>query len=153
MRSTLSSMFLPCHYAATARHLPGLPVLIPNLHDDVIKWKHYPRYWPFVRGIHRSPVNFPHNDQWRGALMFYLICVWINGWVDNRKAGDLRRYRTHYDVIVMEGRWPPRHHYTCRQVHFFFFMVLLISPPFFLKKFADISLVCIPLHNEIILAA
>ena len=30
-------------------------------HDDVIKWKHFPRYWPFVRGIHRSPVNFPHK--------------------------------------------------------------------------------------------
>ena len=26
-------------------------------HDDVIKWKHFPRYWPFMRGIHRSPVN------------------------------------------------------------------------------------------------
>ena len=31
------------------------------LHDDVIKWKHFPRYWPFVRGIHRSPVNSPHK--------------------------------------------------------------------------------------------
>ena len=29
------------------------------LHDDVMKWKHFPRYWPFVRGIHRSPVNSP----------------------------------------------------------------------------------------------
>ena len=27
-------------------------------HDDAIKWKHFPRYWPFVRGIHRSPVNY-----------------------------------------------------------------------------------------------
>ena len=70
-------------------------------HDDVIKWKHFPRYWPFVRGIHRSPVNSPHKGQWRGALMFSLICVWINGWVNNRKAGDLRRYRAHYEVIVM----------------------------------------------------
>ena len=26
-------------------------------HDDVIKWKHFPRYWPFVRGIHRWPVT------------------------------------------------------------------------------------------------
>ena len=26
-------------------------------HDDVIKWKHFPRYWPFVRGIHRVSVN------------------------------------------------------------------------------------------------
>ena len=69
--------------------------------DDAIKWKHFPRYWPFVRGIHRSPVNSPHKGQWRVALMFYLICVWINGWVYNRKAGDLRRYRSHYDVTVM----------------------------------------------------
>ena len=70
-------------------------------HDDVIKWKHFPRYWPFVRGIHRSPVNSPHKGQWRGALMFTLICARINGWVNNREAGDLRRYRAHYDVIVM----------------------------------------------------
>ena len=70
-------------------------------HDDVIKWKHFPRYWPFVWGIHRFPVNSPHKGQWRGALMFSLICAWINGWVNNREAGDLRRLRAHYDVMVM----------------------------------------------------
>ena len=70
-------------------------------HDDVIKWKHFPRCWPLVRGIQRSPVNSPHKGQWRGALMFSLICVWINGWVNNREAGDLRCYCTHCDVIVM----------------------------------------------------
>ena len=70
--------------------------------DDVIKWKHFPRYWPFVRGIHRSPVNSPHKGQWRGALMFSLICVWIKDWVNNGKAGDLRRYRAHYGVTVMK---------------------------------------------------
>ena len=42
-------------------------------HDDVIKWKHFPRYWPFVRGIHRSPVNSPHKGQWRGALMYFYL--------------------------------------------------------------------------------
>ena len=73
------------------------------LHDDVIKWKHLPRYWPFVRGIYRSPVNSPHKGQWRGALLFSLICAWINGWVNTRGAGDLRRHRAHYDVIVMEN--------------------------------------------------
>ena len=72
------------------------------MHDDVIKRKHFPHYWPFVREIHRSPVNSPHKGQWRGALMFSLICVWINGWVNNRKAGDLRCYCAHYDVIVMD---------------------------------------------------
>ena len=73
-------------------------------HDDVIKWNHFPRYWPFVRGIHRPSVDSPHIGQWRGALVFSFICAWINGWVNNREAGDLRRFRTHYDVIVMENR-------------------------------------------------
>ena len=52
-------------------------------------------------GIHWSPVNSPHKGQWRRALIFSLICIWINGWVNNREAGDLRCYRAHYDVIVM----------------------------------------------------
>ena len=76
-------------------------VVVLSCHDDVIKWKHLPRYWPFVRGIHRSPVNSPHKGQWRGALMFTLICARIKGWVNNREAGDLRRYRGYYDVTVM----------------------------------------------------
>ena len=37
--------------------------------------------------------------------MFSLICVWINDWVKNREAGDLRRYRAHYDVMVMKAQW------------------------------------------------
>ena len=83
------------HWNITTVHLWN------HTHDDVIKWKHFPRHWPFVRGIHRSPVSSPHKGQWRGALMFSLICVWINDWVNNREAGDLRRYRAHYDVTVM----------------------------------------------------
>ena len=52
-----------------------------DVNDDVIKLKIFPCYWPFVRGIHRSPVHSPHKGQWREALMFSLICTWINGWV------------------------------------------------------------------------
>ena len=48
-----------------------------------------------------GPVNSPHKGQWRGALMFSLICARINDWVNNREAGDLRRHRGHYDVNVM----------------------------------------------------
>ena len=66
-----------------------------------IKWEHFPRYWPFVRGIHRSPVNSSHKGQWRGALMFPLICAWINDWANNLEAGVLRRHQAHYDVIIM----------------------------------------------------
>ena len=86
-------------------------------HDDVIKWKHCPRYWPFVRGIHRSPVNSPHKGQWCGALMFTLICARINGWVNNREAGDLRRYSGHYDVIVMCCRSIDNDHTICHIVY------------------------------------
>ena len=58
----------------------------------------------------KTPVNSPHKGLWRGALMFSLICAWINGWVNNLEAGDLRRHSTHYDVTVMmcsSGHRPP----------------------------------------------
>ena len=71
-------------------------------HDDVMKCKHFPRYWPFVQGIHWSPVNSPHKGQWCGTLMFSLICTRKNGWVNNDEAGDLRCHHVHYDVTVMQ---------------------------------------------------
>ena len=68
-------------------------------------WRHRMKTFPALLAIYagNSPVpgNSRHEGQWRGALMFSLICVWINGWVNNGKAGDLRRYRAHYDVTVM----------------------------------------------------
>ena len=51
-------------------------------------------------------VNSPHKGQWRGALMFSLIYAWINDWVNNREAGDLRRQRGHYDVILCDAKFP-----------------------------------------------
>ena len=68
-------------------------------HDDVIKWKHFP--WLLALCAGNSPVNSPNKGQWRGTLMFSLICASRNGYVNNRDAGDLRRHRVHYDVIVM----------------------------------------------------
>ena len=81
----------------------GLPTFSSVMDQGraIIKWKHFPYYWPFVRGIHRSPVNSPHKGQWCGAFMFSLNCAWTNGWVNNRNAGDLRRNHAHYDVNVM----------------------------------------------------
>ena len=85
------------------RTLPHTTQLWPDgkCHDDVIEWTHFLRFWPFVREIHRSPVNSPHKGQWRGALIFSLFCGWTDSWANNGDAGDLRRYRAHYDVIVM----------------------------------------------------
>ena len=67
---------------------------------------------PTCGGFHRGPVNSPHKGQWCGAWMFSLIYALINGWVNNREAGDLRRHGVHYYVIVMGtsnhdgGRFP-----------------------------------------------
>ena len=79
-------------------------------YDDVIKWKHFLHYWPFVRGIHWSPVDSPHKDQWSGALMFASIYAWTNDWANNRDTGDLRCHHAHYDTTVMmlhHLTWPP----------------------------------------------
>ena len=52
-----------------------------------------------------SPVPDEFPAQWlvtRSIDVLFFICAWINGWVNNREAGDLRRHRVHYDVIVMK---------------------------------------------------
>ena len=74
------------------------------MHDHVIKWKHFPVYWPSVRGIHQSLVNPPHKGEWRGALVFSLICDWTTNWANTRDAGDLWRHRAHHGVTVID--WP-----------------------------------------------
>ena len=68
--------------------------------DDVIKWKHFLRYWSFVQGIHRSPVNSPQRPVTQ-SFDVSLIRARINGWENNRVAGDLIRHGAHYDVTVM----------------------------------------------------
>ena len=73
-------------------------------------------------GVHQSPVNSPHKRQWRGALMFSLICAWINSWVNYREASDLRCHHAHYDIIVicrMEIHWQVhwKYNYICVCVH------------------------------------
>ena len=64
--------------------------------DDVIKWKHFLRHWPFVRGI----VS-PHKGQWRGALVFSLTCTWTNGLGKQSDTDNLRRHIAHYEVTLM----------------------------------------------------
>ena len=95
-----SSWGIPDGLVHVLHYVPLSPDYLP--HDDVMQWNHFPCYWPFVRGIHRLPMVSTHKDQWRGALMFSLICAGTNDWANNRNAGDLRRHRVHYDVSVMK---------------------------------------------------
>ena len=69
--------------------------------NDIPWWRHQMETFSALLAIcaGNSPVPFPHKGQWRGALIFSLICVRINGF-NNGEAGDLRRYLAHYDVTV-----------------------------------------------------
>ena len=82
---------------------------IPCILWDVTWWRHqmviFSALLALCAGNSPVPVNSPHKGQWRGALVFSLICAWINGWVNNRETGDLRRNRGHYDVSVMHILW------------------------------------------------
>ena len=71
-------------------------------HDAIVKWKHFPPYWSFVQGIHRSPVNPPlHPHKVTRSFDVFFDLRLNNGWVNNRDVCDLRRHRAHYDVIAM----------------------------------------------------
>ena len=85
---------------------PMRPVLLIHIYlTGPPWWRHqmetFSALLAICAGNSPVPVNSPHKGQWRGALMFSLISAWINGWVNNREAGDLRCNRAHYHVIVM----------------------------------------------------
>ena len=70
--------------------------------DSRSSWRHQMEAFSASMALcerNASLVDSPHKVQWRGALMFSLICGWINSSANNRAAGDLRRH--HYDVTVM----------------------------------------------------
>ena len=85
---------------------PHIRLHIKRHHCFMTWWRHQMEIFSALLAIcaGNSPVpdEFPHKGQWRGALMFSLSCVWINGRVNNREAGDLRRYRAHHDDTVMK---------------------------------------------------
>ena len=89
------------HRTETTTVLLFICISYSYCHDDVINWKHFPLYWPFVKTIHRSPVDFPHKGQWGGALIFSLSCVETNDWANNRDAGYLIRHCARCHVTVM----------------------------------------------------
>ena len=81
-----------------------------TLHDDVIKWKHFPRHWP-LWGEFTGDRWIPLTKASDAELWCFLwsACAWINGWANHRDAGDLRRHRAYYDVTVMMRKLGQHH--------------------------------------------
>ena len=69
-------------------------------HGGVIKWKYFPRYWVFVRELHRLILLTKASDA--ELWCFPWSTPEQNGWANNQDAGDLKRHRAHYDIIVMK---------------------------------------------------
>ena len=90
--------YIACFWSDNVHNLPSKKTVIPW-------WRHqmetFSALLALCAGNSPVPVKSPHKGQWRRAFMFSLICAWINDWVNNREAGDLRRHRGHYDVNVM----------------------------------------------------
>ena len=82
-------------------------------------WRHQIKTFSALRVLcaGNSPVtgDSQHKGQWRGALMSSVICAWINGWVNNCEAGDLRRHCAHYDVIVLYNSHTYQIHCLCKE--------------------------------------
>ena len=71
-----------------------------HLHDNVIKWKHFPSNCPFVRGIHRSRWIPTQRPVKRGFDVFF--DQRLNKRLSKQPdVGDLRRHHGYYDVNVM----------------------------------------------------
>ena len=106
-RKSIILFLLNCFKRIMAEHLHYVSTTFPW-------WRHqmetFSALLALCAGNSLVPVNSPHKGQWREALMFSSIYAWINDWVNNREAGDLRRYRGHYDVIVMSIRINPTTH-------------------------------------------
>ena len=94
---------LTCAFHIPCTHTPEIIDMHRGVCDN--NWKHLPCYRPFLRGIYQSLVDCPHKGQWRGALMFSLICAWTNIAANNRNNGDLRCYCVHYVVTLMMQTW------------------------------------------------
>ena len=82
-------------------------------HDDIIKWKHFLCNWPFVWGIHRSPVDSTHKGQWRGALILSLIPLITQAlWLNTVSISDTLVYNWFNQVLycllinpLVNGKW------------------------------------------------
>ena len=86
----------------------------------------------YVTGVFYNDFSHLRDDisgQWRGALMFSLIYVWINDWVNNAEAGDLRRHRAHYDVTVMSQTETEK--LINLLLQFLYFPFFIFGPPYF----------------------
>ena len=85
----ITSIFPRGQWANTSHFKLAPDWLYLPVHSCKSWWHHqmetFQGHWPFVRGIHRSPMDSPHKGQWRRASIFF-ICAWTNSWANNRDA-------------------------------------------------------------------
>ena len=117
-----------------------IPFVIQRWQVKSAWWRHqietFSALLAICAGNSQVTGEFPAQSQLRGPLMFSLICAWIISWVNNREAGDLRRHRVYYDVIVMR-----RNHLACCSRHCRFYLLTL---PFHLRNAVPLAELAVP---------
>ena len=118
-----------CDYAKTADHMFSKFCQCMGNGKFLTWWRHhveiFPRYWPFVRGIHRSLVNSPHRGQWRGSLMFSFICglnKQSSGWWFETLSRSLWRHCNELHHRSMAKIKEPKYRYDIFERLFFSFL-------------------------------
>ena len=91
-----------CYLIKKIAMLPGFNNRYMHQNNDVMICYNFPSYRPLLRGIHWSPMDSLHKGQWRGALIYSLMCPLRTGWTSIGVAGELRR---HGDVHVTSVWW------------------------------------------------
>ena len=107
---------------------PGTDNMTSTKQSTTRPWGTFPRHWPFVRGIHRTTVDFPRKGQWRRALMFSWICAYPSGWASSQDDGDLRLYRSNYDATAMNYILGNTIWYICMFEKYILFLLYTICP-------------------------
>ena len=71
-------------------------------HDDVIKWKHFPGFWPFVKGIHCSMMHpYPQKDN-DARLWCFFCCEPVEIPVIRNAMVVMRRHRNILEIFLIQ---------------------------------------------------
>ena len=144
----MSTVCWQCCWALMAMYLHNTAPLV-TLADTW--WRHqmeaFSALLALCAGNSPSPVNSQQKDQWRGALMFSLICAWINGWINNCKAVDVRCHSAHYDVTVMRPAMNYGHGYIIATIWNYAVSILCTCSVFEKSRFYCLKF-CRVQHNQ-----
>ena len=115
-------------------------------HNDVMTWKCFLHYWPFVWGIHRSPVDSPHKGPEMQRFDVFFCLFAISCWTNSPVASDFRCLNSH--VTLQEWFW----YITFWSLSFWkkIFLFWQVIPEPIMTQFTDMHCNVLPIEHKVI---